>query len=151
MHAMLMIMLQDVNACLTPRGVTRVYRATLAASVACYVPAARAATLDRCVCCNVTPSSVARSVAVPRAATLDKRWRQRLSSSCSSVCRSNKDQNDFLFKRFVHGVDSNLLNYKKYILANTLVQFGHVDHQTPKSKVNGPRVHFSYTKSYPVW
>ena len=29
-------------------------------------------------------------------------------------------------------------------LANSLVQFGCVGHQTPKSKVNGPRVHFSY-------
>jgi hypothetical protein len=51
----------------------RVYRATLAASVACYVPAARVATLDRRVCRNVTPASIARSVAVPRAATLDRR------------------------------------------------------------------------------
>ena len=32
----------------------------------------------------------------------------------------------------------------KLTLANTLVQFGLVDHQTPKSKVNGPRVHFPY-------
>ena len=29
-------------------------------------------------------------------------------------------------------------------LQNSLVQFGFVGHQTPKSKVNGPRVHFSY-------
>ena len=29
-------------------------------------------------------------------------------------------------------------------LANLLVQFGCVSHQTPKSKVNGPRVHFPY-------
>ena len=32
----------------------------------------------------------------------------------------------------------------KLTLTNTLVQFGVVDHQTPKSKVNGPRVHFPY-------
>ena len=32
----------------------------------------------------------------------------------------------------------------KQSLANSLVQFGCVDHQTPKSKVNGPRVHFPY-------
>jgi hypothetical protein len=32
----------------------------------------------------------------------------------------------------------------KQTLANTLVQFGHVDHQTLKSKLNGPRVHFPY-------
>jgi hypothetical protein len=62
----------------------------------------------------------------------------------SSVCRLKEGRNDFWFKHFVHGFDSNLLNYKKYILANTLVQFGCVDHQTPKSKVNGPRVHFPY-------
>ena len=37
-----------------------------------------------------------------------------------------------------------LLNYKQS-LANSLVQFGCVDHQTPKPKVNGLRVHFSYT------
>ena len=30
----------------------------------------------------------------------------------------------------------------KQTFANTLVQFGHVDHQTPKSRLNGPRVHF---------
>ena len=29
-------------------------------------------------------------------------------------------------------------------LANSLVQFGCVSHQTPKSKVNGPRIHFPY-------
>ena len=33
----------------------------------------------------------------------------------------------------------------KLTLANTLVQFGLVDHQIPKSKVNGSMVHFSYT------
>ena len=32
----------------------------------------------------------------------------------------------------------------KQLLANPLVQFGCVGHQTPKSKVNGPRVHFPY-------
>jgi hypothetical protein len=32
----------------------------------------------------------------------------------------------------------------KLTLTNMLVQFGLVDHQTPKSKVNGPRVHFPY-------
>ena len=32
----------------------------------------------------------------------------------------------------------------KQSLANSLVQFGCVGHQTPKSKVNGPRVHFPY-------
>jgi len=32
----------------------------------------------------------------------------------------------------------------KQTLANSLVQFGCVGHQTPKSKVNGPRVHFPY-------
>ena len=30
-------------------------------------------------------------------------------------------------------------------LANSLVQFGCVGYQTPKSKVNGPRVYFPYT------
>ena len=30
-------------------------------------------------------------------------------------------------------------------LANSLVQFGCVSHQTPKSKVNGSRVHFPYS------
>jgi hypothetical protein len=45
----------------------------------------------------------------------------------------------------VNDFDSNLLNYKKkYILANILVQFDCVDHQTPKSKVNRPRIHFPY-------
>ena len=34
----------------------------------------------------------------------------------------------------------------KLTLTNTLVQFGVVDHQTPKSKVNGPRVHFPYNE-----
>jgi hypothetical protein len=33
----------------------------------------------------------------------------------------------------------------KQTLANSLVQFGCVGHQTPKSKVNRPRVHFPYT------
>jgi len=37
-----------------------------------------------------------------------------------------------------------LLNYKKQSLANLLVQFGRVGHQAPKSKVNGPMVHFPY-------
>ena len=32
----------------------------------------------------------------------------------------------------------------KLTLTNTLVQFGLVDHQMSKSKVNEPRVHFSY-------
>ena len=32
----------------------------------------------------------------------------------------------------------------KQTLANSLVQFGCVGHQTPKSKVNGSRVHFPY-------
>ena len=32
----------------------------------------------------------------------------------------------------------------KQSLANSLVQFGCIGHQTPKSKVNGPRVHFPY-------
>jgi len=32
----------------------------------------------------------------------------------------------------------------KQTLANSLVQFGCVGHQTPKSKVNGLRVHFPY-------
>ena len=32
----------------------------------------------------------------------------------------------------------------KQLLANPLVQFSCVGHQTPKSKVNGPRVHFPY-------
>ena len=32
----------------------------------------------------------------------------------------------------------------KQTLTNTLVQFGLVDHQTPKSKLNGLRVNFSY-------
>jgi hypothetical protein len=63
----------------------------------------------------------------------------------SSVCCSNEALFHFRFKRLVNGFDSNLLNYKKYKLANTLVQFGCVDHQTPKSKVNGPRVHFPYS------
>jgi hypothetical protein len=75
--------------------------------------------------------------------------RQTLTSAfvafISRVCHLKEGRNDFRFKRFVHGFDSNLLNHKKYILANTLVQFGCVDHQTPKSKVNGPRVHFPYT------
>ena len=35
----------------------------------------------------------------------------------------------------------------KLTLTNTLVQFGVVDHQTPKSKVNGPRVHFPYNSN----
>jgi hypothetical protein len=124
----------------------RICRATLAASVACSVPVTRAATLDRRVCRNVTPVSVARSVPVARCNT-----GQTLTSASvafiSSVCRLKEDRNDFRFKRFVHGFDSNLLNYKKYILANTLVQFGCVDHQTLKSKINGPRVHFPYTYS----
>jgi hypothetical protein len=75
--------------------------------------------------------------------------RQTLTSASvafiSSACRLKEGRNDFRFKRFMHGFDSNLLNYKKYILANTLFQFGCVDQQTPKSKVNGPRVHFPYT------
>jgi hypothetical protein len=36
----------------------------------------------------------------------------------------------------------------KLTIANTLVQFGLVDHQTPKSKVNGPRVHFPHNVKY---
>ena len=32
----------------------------------------------------------------------------------------------------------------KQTLANSLVQFGCVGNQTPKSKVNGPMVHFPY-------
>ena len=32
----------------------------------------------------------------------------------------------------------------KQTLANSLVQFGYVSHQTPKSKVNGPSVNFPY-------
>jgi hypothetical protein len=32
----------------------------------------------------------------------------------------------------------------KQTLVNSLVQFGCIGHQTPKSKVNGPRVHFPY-------
>ena len=32
----------------------------------------------------------------------------------------------------------------KQLLTNSLVQFGYVGHQAPKSKVNGPRVHFPY-------
>jgi hypothetical protein len=35
----------------------------------------------------------------------------------------------------------------KQTLANTLVQFGCVDHQTPKSKLDGPGVHFPYNLS----
>ena len=37
----------------------------------------------------------------------------------------------------------------KLTLANTLVQFGLVDYQIPKSKVNGPRVYFPYTRIDP--
>jgi hypothetical protein len=121
-----------------------VCRATLVVSVACSVPVAHAATLDRRVYRNVTPASIARSVLVARASSM----RQTLTSASValsfSVCRLFEGRNDFRFKRFLNGFDSNLLNYKKNILANTLVQFGCVDHQTPKSKVNGPRVYFPY-------
>ena len=33
-----------------------------------------------------------------------------------------------------------------HVLSNSLVQCGCVDHKTPKSKVNGPRVHFPYRR-----
>ena len=39
----------------------------------------------------------------------------------------------------------------KQLLANLLVQFGCVGHQTPKSKVNGPRIHFSYNLTTFWW
>jgi hypothetical protein len=35
---------------------------------------------------------------------------------------------------------------QKQSLANSLVQFGCVGHQTPKSKINGPRVYFPYIR-----
>jgi hypothetical protein len=130
--------------CLTRR--VRVCHATLAASVACSVPMAHAATLDRHVYRNVTPVSVTHSIACPMHCNTGQTLMSVSVAFISSICRLKEGQNDFCFKCFVHGFDSNLLNYKKYILANTLVQFGCVDHQTPKSKVNGPRVHFPYTR-----
>jgi hypothetical protein len=123
----------------------RICRATLATSVACSVPVARAATLDRRVCHNVTLASVARSVPVARCNTGQMLMLASVAF-ISSVCRLKEGRNDFRFKHLVNGFDSNLLKYKKYILANILVQFGCVDHQTPKSKVNGPRVHFPYRR-----
>ena len=39
----------------------------------------------------------------------------------------------------------------KQSLVNLLVQFGCVGHQTPKSKVNGPRVHFPYRVQTLKW
>jgi hypothetical protein len=38
----------------------------------------------------------------------------------------------------------------KQTLEKSLVQFGLVDHQTPKSKVNGPTVHFPCNLSFLV-
>jgi hypothetical protein len=41
------------------------------------------------------------------------------------------------------------IELQKQPFANSLLQLGHVDHQTPKSKLNGPRVHFPYITRHP--